>query len=377
MPVPGPSLATNRSMSFPARPFAPRSAFLLNANARAVNDRLIEQLAEVVPAGDLFLSRTLDDAEVFVRTIARRGYGQVFFGGGDGTLVTTMDLLRKAVEREGLTMPKVGVLRLGTGNAMAKALGCDQALIDASHVVHKGGMTTRPVHLVEDENGVLTPFAGMGYDGAVLNDYCELRKSVKDAPLLRRATENVWGYIGAMLFRTVPREARQPLPHVKVTTKSDAYLVVNTPEGDVEQLIPAGSVLFEGKAPIISVGSIPFFGYGFTMFPFANRKSGYIQLRIGAIPIPVILANLWPSVWKGTFRHPSLKDFLVKDVVIESDRELPYQLGGDAAGHKKRLEFHVAKEPIDMIELDEKRLVPQGHTVLQLGPARLLLRLPR
>src|SRR3954462_7954400 len=96
------------------RPFSRRSAFLLNANARAVNDKLIEELAEIVPAGDLFLSRTLEDAEVFTRTIARRGYGQLFLGGGDGTLVTTLGLLRKACEKEGLAMPAVGVLKLGT-----------------------------------------------------------------------------------------------------------------------------------------------------------------------------------------------------------------------------------------------------------------------
>src|SRR5688572_13019912 len=123
-PASGLTLATGSRMSFPARPFAPRSAFLLNANARAVNDRLIEELAEVVPAGDLFLSRTLDDAECFVRTIARRGYGQVFLGGGDGTLVTTIDLVRKVADRDGLQMGKVGVLWLGTGSVRAKALGC-------------------------------------------------------------------------------------------------------------------------------------------------------------------------------------------------------------------------------------------------------------
>src|SRR3954468_10498253 len=112
-------------MGFPVsaaldRPFPRRSPFLLNANARAVSDGLIEELAEIVPAGDLFLSRTLEDAEVFVRTIARRGYGQVFFGGGDGTLVTGLSLLRKTCTKEKLEMPAIGVLKLGTGNAMAR-----------------------------------------------------------------------------------------------------------------------------------------------------------------------------------------------------------------------------------------------------------------
>jgi diacylglycerol kinase family enzyme len=358
------------------RPFAHRSAFLLNANARAVSDELIEELAEIVPAGDLFLSRTLKDAEVFVRTIARRGYGQLFLGGGDGTLVTTLKLLRQLVVAEGLPIPAVGVLKLGTGNAMARTIGAARAVVDASHAVHKGPATQREVHLVETEDGALTPFAGMGYDGAVLNDYMWLKERVKSSPVGKRVVEGLWGYLFAMIAKTVPNEIKRELPTVTVTSTSDAFLMVSTPTGDVEQRIPAGEVIFQGKAPIISIGTIRYYGYGFTMFPFAGRKPGYAQLRIGSTPIPVILAHLWPSVWQGTFRHDKLKDILVKDVVITSDRELPYQVGGDAAGHKKSLSFKVADEPVRMIELGE-RLVPQGHALLQFGPARVLLRLPR
>jgi diacylglycerol kinase family enzyme len=358
------------------RPFARRSAFLLNANARNVNDKLIEELAEIVPAGDLFLSRTLEDAEVFVRTIARRGYGQLFLGGGDGTLVTTLRLLRAAVAKERLDLPAVGVLRLGTGNAMAKAIGAAEPVVDASHVVHKGPWAQRDVYLVETDDGVLAPFAGMGYDGAVLNDFMALKERVKGSPLLKPIVESVWGYLGAMLMKTLPNELRSTMPNLRVTSKSDAVLMMATDRGDVEVVVPAGTPLYEGKAPIISLGAIPYFGYGFTMFPFAGKKPGYMQLRIGSIPIPVILANLWPEIWHGTFRHAKLKDFLVKDVVIESDRALPYQVGGDAGGHRSRVTFQVASEPVKMIALGE-RLVPRGHAVLQLGPARLMLRLPR
>lgn len=379
--VAAPVLLMMPSMGFPLslsldRPFARRSAFLLNANARAVSDELIEELAEIVPAGDLFLSRTLEDAEVFVRTIARRGYGQLFLGGGDGTLVTTLKLLRQVVDAEALPTPAVGVLKLGTGNAMAKTIGAARAIVDASHVVHKGPWTYKEVQLIEGDDGTLTPFAGMGYDGAVLNDYVWLKDRVKGSALGKKVVEGLWGYLGAMLLKTVPNEISSEMPTVKVTSRSDAFLMVTTPEGDVEKRIPAGEVIFHGKAPIISIGSIRYYGYGFTMFPFAGRKPGYAQLRIGSPPIPVILAHLWPSVWNGTFRHEKLKDILIKDVVIESDRELPYQVGGDAAGHRKTLSFKVADEPLRMIELGE-RLVPSGHAVLQFGPARLLLRLPR
>jgi diacylglycerol kinase family enzyme len=368
-------------MSFPVsapldRPFARRTAFLLNANARAVSPRLVEELAEIVPAGDLFLSRTFEDAQVFARTIVRRGYGQVFLGGGDGTLVTTMNLLRQIAKKEGLTMPALGVLKLGTGNAMARALAAKNALVDAHHAIQKGPQATQPVHFVETDDGELTPFAGMGYDGIVLNDYVWLKKKAHASPLAKKAVESVWGYLGAMLFKSVPSQLSAALPNVKITSNHDAILMVKTEAGDVEQVLPAGTVLYEGKAPIMSIGSIPFFGYGFTMFPFAGRKPGYAQLRVGNIPIPVILANLYPRIWNGSFRHPTLTDVLVKDVVIESDRAVPYQVGGDARGEKKRITYAVSEQPVQMIELGE-RLVPQGTTVFQLGPARLMLRLPR
>ena len=99
-------------------------------------------------------------------------------------------------------------------------------------------------------------------------------------------------------------------------------------------------------------------------------------MRIVGAPVPSILANLYPGVWKGTWRHDQLLDFMVKDVEVESDQPLPYQVGGDAAGSQTRLRFKVASEPVKMTTLGE-RLVPQGHTMLQLGPAKMLVRLPR
>jgi diacylglycerol kinase family enzyme len=231
------------------RPFAARTAFLLNANARAVNDRLTERLAEVVPAGDLFLSRSLDDAQVFARTIARRGYNKVFLGGGDGTVVTTVRLIQEACDQLGLAMPQVGVLKLGTGNALATALHALSPVVDAHHVVQRGPLVATRVDMVEDEDGLRMPFAGMGYDGAVLNDYVWLKKKAHDSgsafsPVLRGLAESVFGYLGAMLARTVPAHLKKKAPHVRITSSKTTYQMVSTPAGDVERVIPAGSVIY-------------------------------------------------------------------------------------------------------------------------------------
>jgi diacylglycerol kinase family enzyme len=356
--------------------FASRAAFLLNKNARAVTQARVDRIAGMVPAGDLFLSRSFEDAEAFARTILQRGYGEVFLGGGDGTLVGSMNVLRRVAAQMNKPMPRVGVLRLGTGNAMAQSLGAMDPLLDIHHVVQRGSSSERDVHFVETSDGTLTPFAGMGYDGAILNDYIALKNSLRGNALAHKFASGLGGYLAATLLKSVPTQLTAPKSTLRITTSKPATFMRPGPGGDEAVGMPAGSVLFEGPATTVSVGAIPYYGFRFHMFPFAGKQPGTMQLRVLGAPIPNILANLWPGVWHGTWRHPQLLDFLVEDVVIESTHALPYQLGGDGAGHERKLHFRVAKEPVRMTVLGE-RLVPADHAVLQLGPAKLMVRLPR
>lgn len=341
---------------------AEKTAFVLNANARAVTPRLVERLREVVPHGDLFLSRSLDDAKDIAETIIRRGYGQVMTGGGDGTLLSTVNLLEEHAERLGAPLPKVGVLRLGTGNAVAGLMGARDPVVDAHHIVNRGGFSVEKRPLVVTAEGLRAPFAGIGYDGDVLNDYIRMKNAVKQ-PLLKALVTTVFGYLVSMLTLSVPRNLFGKKARVRVTSSKDAYKMVQGPGGDVEVRIPAGTLLYEGKAPVLSVATVPFYGFGFTMFPFAEKKRGFMQLRVCAVSIPGILVNLWPGVWKGTFRHPDLHDFLVEDAVVEGDLPLAYQVGGDALGTRDRLEFRLSDAPIEMIRLADARLTPPAHGV--------------
>ena len=64
-----------------------RVAVVVNGNARKVTEDLVRQLEGVVQPGDLFVSRTLEEAEPIARSIVERGYPTVLTGGGDGTFV--------------------------------------------------------------------------------------------------------------------------------------------------------------------------------------------------------------------------------------------------------------------------------------------------
>ena len=56
-----------------------------------------------------------------------------------------------------------------------------------------------------------------------------------------------------------------------------------------------------------------------------------------------------PAIWRGTYRDPEVLDFHVEDIVVEGERALPFQIAGDAKGHRDRLEFTMSRRRIDLV----------------------------
>ncbi|MFW5878511.1 MAG: diacylglycerol kinase family protein, partial [Myxococcota bacterium] len=109
----------------------PRVAVLLNTNARAVSPRVVKAIGQVVPPSDLYVSKSFSDARAIVSEVVDRGYDTVLTGGGDGTFMGFLQSIREQSEQSYASdgnvvralapkpMPRFGVLRLGTGNALA------------------------------------------------------------------------------------------------------------------------------------------------------------------------------------------------------------------------------------------------------------------
>src|SRR5947209_14051100 len=58
-----------------------RVAVLLNANAKRVGPRVQKAFGEIVPKDDLFISRSLEEAEAHAKAIIARRYTSVLSGG--------------------------------------------------------------------------------------------------------------------------------------------------------------------------------------------------------------------------------------------------------------------------------------------------------
>ena len=104
-------------------PQDPRIAVVVNGNAKSVTEEVISTLHQILLGGDLFVSRSLDDARHIARTIVTRGYGTVLTGGGDGTFTVMVTEVVREGRKQNRAHPRFGLLKLGTGNALAWVVG--------------------------------------------------------------------------------------------------------------------------------------------------------------------------------------------------------------------------------------------------------------
>jgi diacylglycerol kinase family enzyme len=326
-----------------------RVAVILNANAKRVNARVRQAFEAIVPRADLFFSQSLEQGAEHAKQIIERRYDTVLAGGGDGTITATMNMLLKASRSSGSRnlLPDIGILRLGTGNGLAVMTGAGDPLAEVSRVLAGERPAARPLRLVEDvRTGWSFPFASIGYDAQVLNDYVDLVGESK-SKVGKVLTKSLAGYFYALGARTIPHELKGDRSHVRIVSTGRCSIV--DPETDEEIALERGATLFEGLARSVSVGTSPFYGYGLCVHPFARKRSDRFHLRVSTAPISYLLSRL-PSLWKGTLRSKYIFDFLCEGVTIESSGKMPLQMAGDARGCVEQLELRLSDRAFRLLD---------------------------
>jgi diacylglycerol kinase family enzyme len=96
--------------------------------------------------------------------------------------------------------------------------------------------------------------------------------------------------------------------------------------------------------------TVPFYGMGMRIFPFAQQARGMMQLRVVTDPaVSTLLLNIH-RIWSGEFEHEKLLDFQVDRVSLRFERPMPLQVGGDAEGWRQEATFGMARTPIELID---------------------------
>jgi diacylglycerol kinase family enzyme len=334
-------------------------AVLLNANARKVTAKVQRALSHVVPEGDLFLSRSELDARRIAQTVVDRRYHTVFLGGGDGTFTGFVNEILNQVElrrrhHSATQTPRFGVLKLGTGNSLAALVHSSSTkgdgILDDVLRARAGevpGYKSVDLLMVE---GRRAPFAGLGMDGKLLNDYIWVKKNLGKGMLSPMMT-GAGGYFASVAFKTVPH-------YVSKGTKMEAEIINGSsapayrlgPDGKpVGEPVAPNGVIYKGDLMMVSAATIPYYGFELKMFPHAGKRRGMFHLRFGTLPPMKILANLG-GLWAGTWFPEGLQDWHAKDVTVKFKKPMPFQISGDAEGYRDEVRFEVAPEPVEVVD---------------------------
>jgi diacylglycerol kinase family enzyme len=339
-----------------------RVAVLLNAHARKVTPGVLRALSHVVSRGDLYVSRSPLDARRIAHAVVDGGYHTVFFGGGDGTFMGFADeVLNLAARRRVSHLPHFGVLKLGTGNGLANwvnASGVRSGGIVEDVLRARSGEVPgyRALELLSVE-GRRAPFASLGIDAQLLNDYVWLKDRVSGSWLARLFTGSR-GYAAAVLLRTLPQAMVRPLTthcEIRNTGTTPAYRMGR--DGQPVETIQPGELLYRGPAMLAAASTIPYYGYGVRMFPFAGVQPGTMHLRVGVVQPLAVVANLG-KMWRGEWFPQDVQDFLASGVEVHFERPVPFQLGGDAAGRRTDLKLAVAPERMSLVDFSARPALP-------------------
>jgi diacylglycerol kinase family enzyme len=333
-----------------------RVAVVVNGNARSVTNDVISTLDQILAGGDLFVSRHIDEAKDIAHALVEGGYGTVLTGGGDGTFTVMVTEVVKAARARGAPTPRFGLLKLGTGNALAWVVGASPGIAGVRADIEQLRVdpgASREIRLVSVE-GYLAPFAGLGADAEVLSDYNETKRAFEKTPL-RNVAAGLLGYAVAATTRSLPGFLAKKMPNVRITVEAGEAFEVDA-SGHLER-VPRkpGSTLFEGPTRIAAVSTIPYVGFGFRLFPYTYLRPDLMQLRVSTMG-PIEFLQHVSDIWGGSYRNPaSTRDFLVESIRIEADPATALQIGGDPHGSRTSVLASVSQEPVRLVDFYAKR----------------------
>jgi diacylglycerol kinase family enzyme len=342
-----PPLATDASWSSAAD----RVAVVVNGRARHVTAEVVELLDQIVHSGDLYVSRSLEEARDIARIIIERGYPTVLTGGGDGTFVQTVSFVVRTAEELGRPLPRFGLLRLGTGNALAWVLGSKRergrgVIADLARLRREGG--SRSLRLIEVED-MLTPFGGIGADATTLQHHGATRAAFQKHRALRLLDRGPITYATAILGRSVPQYLLGSRLQVRVVNEGEPAIRIGRDGRPIGAEIAKGEVIYEGSARVLAFGTIPYWGFGARVFPHAEDREDRFSLRVvnfGSVEAMVHLRD----IWRGSYRSDRLHDFLVERVAIHTDQPTALQLGGEVVGERDVIHAALSKRDIRVVD---------------------------
>ncbi|MBB1482833.1 NAD(+)/NADH kinase [Tessaracoccus sp. MC1865] len=260
-----------------------------------------ELSARGLPAARYLLTTPEDPGTGQARAALEAGVDRVLVAGGDGTVRMVLAALRR-------TDVPVGLLPSGTGNLLARNLRLPLRLRPALVKALDG--TPRPFDLLRytnldtDAQGYAAVMAGLGADAAVVTDATARLKRL--------------GQLGYVLAG---------LRHVKARPVPSRIAV-------------DGEVLLR-DASLVQVGNLGELRAGVRLLPHADASDGLLNLLVASPRHSRDVLRMMAGVLLRTRREPFVDRRVARDVVVNCDLPVPFQVDGDVIGAVSAIRFEV------------------------------------
>jgi hypothetical protein len=324
-----------------------RAVAIVNGTARRLSERLRGRLARALPGGVVF-TRSLEEARGAIRAEVARGVDLIVLGGGDGTVVMGLALIGEACRGAGRPEPAIGVLRLGSANAVADAVGAsaDPAADLARLVRGEGVWRSLPLLRVL---GFRAPFAGAGAGAQLLEDRAAIGRLVDRVPgarwLAPRGVLPIFGDAArsalSIAARSVQRLATGARTHAVISNLGSPAIELDrgAPTG---RSIARGAVLWSGACELVAASTIDDLGPGARSPAIAGARGDRFQLRCEDAGWSRLLPGA-SGGFGGRVTSKQGRSFLCDHVEIQLDAELAIEAGGELLGHRQGLEIALAE----------------------------------
>jgi hypothetical protein len=323
-----------------------RAIAIVNGTAPRLGDRLRGRLARALPGG-VIVTRSLDEARAAIHAEVARGVDLIALGGGDGTFVMGLALIGEACRGAGRPEPAIGVLRLGTANAIADVVGATaDPADDLARLVRAEG-AWRPMPMLR-VLGFRAPFAGVGAGAQAVEGREAIARVVDRVPIARRFVGGAARGALSAALRSAQRLASPSRAHA-VIANLGAPTIEAYRGGAPGRSIATGADLWSGACSLIAASTIS------PLAP-AGRPPGLAGVRADRFRLRCGEAG-WRDLLRGDLRAmrsdrrlPQAPEFLCDRVQIQLSEEALVEAGGELLGRRRTLEIELG-DPVTVASL--------------------------
>lgn len=236
--------------------------FILNPNSGTKPGKILKTFKELAPEIDYFISNSLEEFDVFLKTKAEK-YKVLIICGGDGTINTTLKYL---IQHPKL---KLAVLPNGSGNGFARELGFNGDIKELLDCILRDG--TEMVDVLKVNNELSCNMLGLGFDSYVANEFEKMPS--------RGLKTYVYCAVQALL-KYKPIQAKVTVDGTEIEGKYHMINVANTRQFGNNALIAPKAVYNDGLFDLVLIKKIPFYvvpGFVVRLFLGKLKNSKYVQ----------------------------------------------------------------------------------------------------